>query len=1231
MAKTGKRAIAFLLSVLLVVSALVCLPAAADAGSSADYLDADGSLATAENVTALTDAAPALTAGWYLVSGDVSIAERIRCSGDVSLILADGATLTAPKGITVSRNNSLTVYGQSAGSGALKIDQAADYCAGIGGESNGSSGNITVNGGVLTVTGGYYGAGIGGGDYGSGAVTVNRGKLVIYGGDYAAGIGGGRFGEGTVTVNGGNVWACGGVYSAAIGGGYYGAGTVVLNGGRVTARRYSSGTGIGGGASYSGSATVAINCKDVSNQIWADSFNGTVTLAVPFTNGTQTIAAGTVGDHSKIENVYISPANASVSYCDADGTIKEKANGEYTVLSAGMTTLNAGWYALTGDLSFSDRISCSGDVCLILCDGCTLTSAKGIQVPESGSLTIYGQRPGSGALTVEGAELYNAGIGGNARNNSGPITINSGRVTVSGGEDAAAIGGGYLANGTVTVNGGIVAANGDAAGLGAGFAGRGYININGGSVTATAGGSSAAIGGGFVYSDNTDPVSTVTITGGVVNALGGHMAAGIGGGRQEGGIVTITGGTVTANSDGEYGIGGGYNGTGIVTITGGTVRAGGIIGGRYDSQVSLTWTALTDSIQAGSYNGTVTIERTFFDGTDGVFPGVVSENLKLKGKLLTPLEADCRIDWKNDSGALLETDYVKIGQTAAYDGATPLKADGPWSTYTFDGWMDETNVYSPDLQVTADGSHKAYTATYRINPNVFVQSGITHGNVTPAQSTGVPGEQISFTATPDSGYRLKSVSARRRAFLTALSGTEYDSSDSYPQLVDGPRGGRWETNPKKGAAYIVMKTNRPVEMTGYSLTTSQNAPAYNGQCNWKNWKIYGANFTRDSQATRDSSQWQLITEVVDDQVLGAESKKQYDFALGMTAPAYEYYKIEVTAGKGANLLFMYEFALIEDEKEVAVELNGNTGTFTMPEDCVYLSAEFEPLAITVAAHSLSLNGDIGVNFYAEIPNVTEDSYAEFTVDGETVTVPINLEKYIMSGDTKLYKFTCNVAAAQIDTEITGRIVNGEMESDPISYSVHAYLTEAMTKPETAGNANFMALASSLATYGWYANELFAYDADFVKHALFNDAPMTAVTADSLADAAAQIENTEAGVAYYGSSLMLRTTTAIRHYFTVPAGKAVDDFTFTCGGETLTPNVSGSYYYVEISDIASAELGTPYTVTVTDAGGSTVNAWTYSAMSYAYKALTKENADAALIDAAKALAVYYGAAKQYFGA
>ena len=220
MAKTGKRAIAFLLSVLLVVSALVCLPAAADAGSSADYLDADGSLATAENVTALTDAAPALTAGWYLVSGDVSIAERIRCSGDVSLILADGATLTASKGITVGWNSSLTVFGQSAGTGALKVDQVADYCAGIGGESNGSSGNITINGGALTVTGGYYGAGIGGGDYGSGAVTVNRGKLVIYGGDYAAGIGGGRFGEGTVTVNGGNVWACGGVYSAAIGGGY---------------------------------------------------------------------------------------------------------------------------------------------------------------------------------------------------------------------------------------------------------------------------------------------------------------------------------------------------------------------------------------------------------------------------------------------------------------------------------------------------------------------------------------------------------------------------------------------------------------------------------------------------------------------------------------------------------------------------------------------------------------------------------------------------------------------------------------------------------------------------------------------------------------------------------------------------------------------------------------------------------------------------------------------------
>ena len=185
---------------------------------------------------------------------------------------------------------------------------------------------------------------------------------------------------------------------------------------------------------------------------------------------------------------------------------------------------------------------------------------------------------------------------------------------------------------------------------------------------------------------------------------------------------------------------------------------------------------------------------------------------------------------------------------------------------------------------------------------------------------------------------------------------------------------------------------------------------------------------------------------------------------------------------------------------------------------------------------------------------------------------------------------------------------------------------------------FMALAGSLTTYGYYANALFGFNPDFTQHALFDNSGFANVTAASLADHEAQITNKADGVNYVGSSLVLRSETAIRHYFTLPAGATPADYTILLGEGNaaieLTPQANGKYYYVEIPDIPSAELGDTQTVRVIDSIGNAVNAWTYSALSYVYKALTLFEAnDPAVSDAlanvTKALTLYYQAADAYF--
>ena len=281
-----------------------------------------------------------------------------------------------------------------------------------------------------------------------------------------------------------------------------------------------------------------------------------------------------------------------VSYLDETGTSQTCASAtEVTSSDTGWTT---GWYVVQGTVEIGSRVTVSGDVHLILTDGCTLTVNGGIQVqdnstestPNTNALTIYGQTQpvldadgnvtnNVGKLIATGAERdYNAVIGGNGGNSyggsCGTIIINGGTVTATSTGYGAAIGGGNGdtggSGGTITINGGnINASNQIGAGIGGGEGGGdggsgGEITITGGVVKAESNGG-AAIGGGYSGGVTGGDGGTITITGGSVIATGVD-GAGIGSGYGthggSGGEVTITGGTVTATGgDGAEGIGGG--------------------------------------------------------------------------------------------------------------------------------------------------------------------------------------------------------------------------------------------------------------------------------------------------------------------------------------------------------------------------------------------------------------------------------------------------------------------------------------------------------------------------------------------------------------------------------------------------------------------------------------------------------------------------------------------------
>lgn len=169
---------------------------------------------------------------WYVVNGDVTIGTRVTVTGDVHLILKDGFTLNATKGINVSEGNSLTIYAQSTGEsmGTLLANDLDWEFAAIGSEKEKNAGTITICGGNFTVTGGIGasagGAGIGSGTNGNGGTIAIHGGVVHASGNGGAGIGSGYKNNNTIQTNGGNIQITGGTvivrstWGDGIGGGW---------------------------------------------------------------------------------------------------------------------------------------------------------------------------------------------------------------------------------------------------------------------------------------------------------------------------------------------------------------------------------------------------------------------------------------------------------------------------------------------------------------------------------------------------------------------------------------------------------------------------------------------------------------------------------------------------------------------------------------------------------------------------------------------------------------------------------------------------------------------------------------------------------------------------------------------------------------------------------------------------------------------------------------------------
>jgi uncharacterized repeat protein (TIGR02543 family) len=355
----------------------------------------------------------------------------ITCKGNCTINLKGENNIKGGwnPGIYVPENKTLTISGKG------KLNASSISEAGICGGNEINCGNIIIDGGTITATGGYQAAGIGSGDNGvAGNITINGGTVIATGGDgYGApGIGSGYNGvAGNITINGGTVIATGGDgYGApGIGSGDNGvAGNITINGGTVTA----TGEGSGIGSGYNGVAgNISINGGIVtSSSGYREGIGGKV-ASITITGGAITATSGDNGyagiGGEEIENITISggivTATGGVFAAGIGSNSGDKDKVSHITISGGYIDAKGG--VGIGGTYFSD-ITISGGYIIA-------TGGSGIV----GSATHYG---------------FGAGIGGNEIDDVGNITISGGFVMAKGGVESTAIGTAGAFSGNITIS-----------------------------------------------------------------------------------------------------------------------------------------------------------------------------------------------------------------------------------------------------------------------------------------------------------------------------------------------------------------------------------------------------------------------------------------------------------------------------------------------------------------------------------------------------------------------------------------------------------------------------------------------------------------------------------------------------------------------------------------------------------------------------------------------------------
>ena len=1227
--------------------------------------------------------------GWYYVNGAHEVSQRLNVTGTANIVILDGSSLVAKDGIHVPEGKTLNVYNTPGGeNGRLVCQVDTDNAAAIGGNEGEGCGTVNIYSGTVIANtrdyGGEDAAGIGGGYGGYGGyINIYGGTVDATGGskntDGGAGIGGGgQNWGGYIKIYGGNVTAQGGANAAGIGGGDEGmSGDIEIFGGTVNAtggsKNSDGGAGIGGG-----------NDKGVNNIVI---YNGDVTAQGGC--DAAGIGGGDAGDGGNITIVGNTTVDATGGkYGAGIGGGQGKGGGKIKINGAAVTvTAQGGDYGagigggqngtdFTIELTNANVTATGGDNAAgigggdggfadsITINGGTIHATGGSANLDGGAGIGGGNEKQGGTITITNSDVTakggadGAGVGGGDGGTGGIVTINSGKVTAQGGEDAAGIGGGENADGgSITINDGEVTATGgqDGAGIGGGGDGAasggngGVITINGGTVNATGGqfhkeveehynDGAAGIGGGYLGNGG-----IIKITGGEVTALGGFQAAGIGGGDGgSSGSITITGGKVRAKTLAYYvswehrtgaaaGIGDGMNAHGdpdrIITISGGDIFAettgltkgylhgGAGIGSGYGGGGSENMKII---ITGGKVEANGAPRAAGIGGGEGKYVGEISisgdADVIARGNSLA---AAIGGGYEAKSGkitinggkieAIAGTSGAGIGSGSACtkkDNSVDITING--GNIIADGGGRFIDLYTTNTYGSSIGAGGCLLDTHHngdsVKDNSYFAGNIylNGGTITAIQTIGTTREEALDGVQGEVYFNGATVQIETNEKYPSVRATTIILKDeegirqkvSYADSGSGP----YTVVPKDDR----IPTLQAVEKKYVKVSLCEHDD-----------RVYTDNGDNHTESCPHCKY--IATQAHEyGNPIWSWAENQSSATATFTCEKCGHNKtVDATITKTVDFDGMATYT-------ATVQLNNKSYTDTMqvPEDA---------LDERVVGYSISLDGDIGVNFYMELSDaIAQSSTAKmhFTIpkNGEpnTQEIKVSEARTVKSGDKTYHVFKCQVAAKEMTSDIKAQIIDGDRKGMEYTYSVKDYADYLLAHTDDSAEfAKAAPLVKALLNYGAYSQIHFDKNPGKLANVSLTEEEKALGTI-SIDIAEPVIGNLPEGTTFAGATLSLKSETTLSLYFKSNATPV-----FTCDGYDVETVPNGDYLVARIRGINAAHIGDMFTLNVS---GATVK---YSPLNYCKKVLTDDATDSKLKNALKAFYLYYEAAYVYF--